>query len=125
MIHINKVLATALNGRSAPDTSTNANIVWSGGLLRNDILVCDAQANSWFRIKAVIRNGANISLPAPEVWASAGAAYTFQARLASFPASADLGSLSIKAILPVTFVLTDGASTVTYSEQAAIDLKKQ
>ncbi len=125
MIHINKVLASALNGRSSPDASSNANIVWAGGILRNDILVCDAQTGSWFRVKALVRNGANVAMPAPEVWASAGATYTFQARLASFQAAVDLSALIVKATLPVTFVLSDGSSTATYSGQSAIDLTRQ
>ncbi len=80
MIFINLVTATALNGRDAPD----GNIVWQAGMKVNDILACDDKSGVWYRVRAVVRGGTNVALPAPTIWASAGATGSFQRALSSF-----------------------------------------
>ena len=79
MIYVNITLASALNGRDAPDGA----IIWQGGMKMNDVLVCDAVSGYWYKVRAVIRAGVNVSMPAV-VWASAGASGGLQKRAAEF-----------------------------------------
>ena len=91
MIYANAVLVSALNGRDAPDGA----VVWQGGLKLNDTLLCDEKSGYWYKVKAVIRGGVNIPLPAPAVWASAGSTGSYQRVISSFETTGALPTLTI------------------------------
>lgn len=106
MIYVNKVTTSALNGRSTPDASIS-NVVIS--FVQNDLLICDQQKTaggaSWRRVRACIRNGANVPLPAGEIWASDGSAGTLQGELASFDAGFDVNAISVFKSESMSFVV--------------------
>lgn len=101
LIYVNKVTTASLNGRSG--AGTNFPVV--AGFVNGDILVCDneqlADGAYWRRVRACVRSGANLPVPA-NCWASDSAAGTLQGELASFDVpSVDLSALSVHGSISV------------------------
>jgi hypothetical protein len=76
MIYNLTVIASVLNGRSSPDSSSGANIIFPNGFLKNDVLKANAvsvyNGVNWYGIYECYRNGVKVVLPASVVWASSG-----------------------------------------------------
>lgn len=124
-ILVNKT-TTGINLRSAPDAGL-VNVI--GGLLANDVLVCDKRVTGkgsdglpmdFTRVRVLIRSGSAVSLSSPtgEIWAAVGKTGGYQAALSSFEVAAsgvDLSTLQVQVTAPLSLSLSDGVNSRTFS----------